>query len=79
MPWHRVLFSPAAYRAVSKGKALHVETHLDRILVRTRADLAVRMAGVDRPALERRAADHRPRGFAAALKAAAQTRTAVIA
>ena len=54
-------------------------THLDRIVARTRLDLAARMAATDRASLERAAADHQPRGFAKALRTAAQTRPAVIA
>lgn len=55
------------------------ETHLDRILARTRADLVQRVAATDRSKLEQQAAAHTPRGFAAHLKLAAQTRPAVIA
>jgi len=55
------------------------ETHLDRIVARTRADLAERMSAADRPALDRRAEAHTPRGFAAQLRSAARTRPAVIA
>ena len=54
-------------------------THLDRIVAQTRSDLVARMAAADRAALERAAANHQPRGFAAALRRAAQTRPAVIA
>ncbi len=54
-------------------------THLDRIVAQTRRDLAMRMAETDRGALDRAAAAHQPRGFAAALRRAAQTRPAVIA
>ncbi len=55
------------------------ETHLSRILVRTRADLELRRSDERLRELERMAAEHAPRGFAAALKAAAKTRPAVIA
>ena len=54
-------------------------THLDRILTRTRADLAGRKSAARPAELERLAAAHTPRGFAAALKRAAETRPAVIA
>ncbi len=54
-------------------------TILDRILTQTRHDLALRQAATSREDLERRAAAHTPRGFAAALKQAANTRPAVIA
>ena len=42
--------------------------HLDRILARTRADLAARRARTPLVELERRAAGHMPRGFAHALR-----------
>lgn len=54
-------------------------THLDTILTRTRADLAQRKQQVSRNDLERRAAAHTPRGFAAALRARSSTGPAVIA
>ena len=54
-------------------------THLDRIVARTRLDLSVRMAATDRTDLERAAANHQPRGFAAALRSIASTHPAVIA
>lgn len=56
-----------------------MSTILDRILAETRKTVAERKATVDVRALERRAAEHAPRGFAAALKKAAETRPAVIA
>lgn len=55
------------------------ETHLDRIVARTRVDLAARRAAANVAQLEHAAQLHTPRGFAAALKTAAQTRPAVIA
>ncbi|HEY9138390.1 MAG TPA: indole-3-glycerol phosphate synthase TrpC [Terriglobus sp.] len=54
-------------------------THLDRIVAQTRIDLAQRQSPERLRELERMAADHTPRGFAAALKTAAKTRPAVIA
>ena len=54
-------------------------THLDRILVRTRADLALRKTPARMRDLEAQAAQHTPRGFAEALRRAAKTRPAVIA
>ena len=54
-------------------------THLDRILVRTRADLALRRTPERLRELQAQAAHHVPRGFAAALHVAATTRPAVIA
>ncbi len=54
-------------------------THLDRILVRTRADLALRRTPGRMRELEAHAARHAPRGFANALRLAAKTRPAVIA
>ena len=56
-----------------------VETHLDRIVARTRADLPQRQVPGRVRELEQMAAAHMPRGFAAALRCAAETRPAVIA
>ena len=58
---------------------MKTETHLDRILVQTRIDLAARRSPERLRELETMAALHTPRGFAAALKQAATTRPAVIA
>jgi indole-3-glycerol phosphate synthase len=58
---------------------MSVSTHLDRILVRTRADLAARRSPEWLRELERMAAEHTPRGFARALRQATETRPAVIA
>ena len=55
------------------------QTHLDRIVAQTRRDLAMLMGDVDHASLVRRAAEHQPRGFARALRCAAQTRPAIIA
>lgn len=52
---------------------------LERILARTRADLACRMQQVPRAKLEQAASRHVPRGFAAALRARAAHAPAVIA
>ncbi len=80
MPWaSRFILPPRNSQAPLEGRVLKLETHLDRILARTRVDLAGRMAAADRRMLDRRAADHQPRGFAAALRMAASTRPAVIA
>ena len=54
-------------------------THLDRIVARTRRDLAERMATTSQTEMERAAARHQPRGFAAGLRTAGQSRPAVIA
>ncbi len=54
-------------------------TKLDQILAHTLLEVTDRKASADIPALERRAAAHRPRGFADALRTAAATRPAVIA
>ncbi len=54
-------------------------THLDEILASTRRDLALRKQSVDCAALERRAAQHTPRGFAAALRQRSQAAPAIIA
>ncbi len=55
------------------------QTHLDRIVARTRADLSLRQTPQRVHELEGLAARHTPRGFAAALRRAADTRPAVIA
>ena len=54
-------------------------THLDRILVRTRADLALRRTPERLRELEQQAQQHRPRGFAQALHVTAKAGPAVIA
>ncbi len=53
--------------------------HLDRILTQTRATVADRRARIPLRDLERRAAEHTPRGFARALRAASGAAPAVIA
>ena len=53
--------------------------HLDRILVRTRADVAQRRGEVSVARLEKRAAEHTPRGFARALREASMPGPAIIA
>jgi indole-3-glycerol phosphate synthase len=54
-------------------------THLEEILARTRSDMARRKEQTPRSVLERQASQHTPRGFAAALRAAASDGPAVIA
>ena len=56
-------------------------TQLDQILARTALDVTGRKATADLAALERRAAAHQPRGFAANLKAISKSKShpAVIA
>jgi indole-3-glycerol phosphate synthase len=53
--------------------------HLDRILAQTRADLAQRRERAPLPLIEKAAAAHTPRGFAAALRRAAASGPAIIA
>jgi indole-3-glycerol phosphate synthase len=53
-------------------------TKLDQILANTQLQVNARKAVADYSALERRAATHQPRGFAAGLRAAAASRPAVI-
>ena len=53
--------------------------HLQRIVEKTRADLAARRERVPVAELERRAAEHEPRGFARALREKAAAGPAVIA
>lgn len=52
---------------------------LDTILARTALTVAQSKAAADLPEMERRAADHQPRGFAAALRRTAKHGPAVIA
>jgi indole-3-glycerol phosphate synthase len=54
-------------------------TQLDRILARTTLGVVERKRTCDRKALERLAAEHTPRGFAAGLRKAGEARPAVIA
>jgi len=54
-------------------------THLDKILVATRATVAAAKAHVPLAELERQAATHQPRGWAAALRKRAEIGPAVIA
>ncbi len=56
-----------------------MSTHLDRILATTRATVAAAKAHVPVAELERLAAAHQPRGWAAALRKRAATGVAVIA
>jgi indole-3-glycerol phosphate synthase len=58
---------------------MSTETHLDRILAQTRADLPLRRSPERSRLMETMAASHQPRGFAAALRNAAVTRPPVIA
>jgi indole-3-glycerol phosphate synthase len=53
--------------------------HLDRIVAQTRVDLAARRERVPLAQLEKAAAQHTPRGFAAALRRAAASGPAIIA
>ena len=55
------------------------DTFLDTILATTRTNLAAAKADVPVAELERRAAEHRPRGWAAALRRHAATGPAIIA
>lgn len=57
----------------------HTDTFLATILASTRATLAAAKADVPLADLERRAAEHRPRGWAATLRQKAATGPAVIA
>ena len=54
-------------------------THLERIMSRTSAKLVERKQRTSLSDLERRAEDHQPRGFAAALKRVAESGPAIIA
>ncbi len=59
--------------------ALATGTYLDKIVAQTRADLRLRKSAANLRMLEKRAALHKPRGFADALRQAAKSRPAVIA
>jgi indole-3-glycerol phosphate synthase len=61
------------------GEFPFMATHLDEILASTRRDLVRRKQTADYAALERRAAQHTPRGFANALRRHSQTHPAIIA
>ncbi|HXC94529.1 MAG TPA: indole-3-glycerol phosphate synthase TrpC [Edaphobacter sp.] len=54
-------------------------TQLDQILAHTRSEVETRKAAADYASLERKAAQHCPRGFIAALRAAAVEGPAIIA
>lgn len=56
-----------------------MSTLLHQIMSQTHKDVRDRKAATDRAQLERSAQDHTPRGFAAGLRATAQTRPAIIA
>src|ERR1035437_8103787 len=56
-----------------------MSTHLDRILATTRATVAAAKELVPTEELERLAAQHQPRGWAAALRRKAATGPAIIA
>jgi indole-3-glycerol phosphate synthase len=56
-----------------------MSTQLERILAHTRLEVQERRAAADLALLERRAADHQPRGFTAALRKAASSGPAIIA
>src|SRR5271170_3882091 len=56
-----------------------MSTHLDRILARTRATVDVAKSRVPLAELDKRSAQHPPRGWAAALRRRAATDVAVIA
>ena len=59
--------------------SLLMATHLEEILASTRRDLVRRKQSADFAALGRRAAEHRPRGFAQTLRRHSRTAPAIIA
>jgi indole-3-glycerol phosphate synthase len=67
------------FRPLRTIAAKHMSTRLDTILASTRAAVAAVRERVPVAALERRAAEHRPRGWAAALRKTAASGPAVIA
>ena len=73
-------FDPSLSLVYSTEKmTIHTDTFLATILKSTRATLAAAKADVPIAELERRAAEHRPRGWAAALRQRAATGPAIIA
>jgi indole-3-glycerol phosphate synthase len=68
-----------AFVSDSMDGMMSTETHLDRILAQTRADLPLRRNPERDQLMESMAGSHQPRGFAASLRNAAVTRPAVIA
>ena len=54
-------------------------TQLETILAHTKAEVLERRKSADLPALERRAAEHQPRGFEVSLRRTARTGPAIIA
>jgi indole-3-glycerol phosphate synthase len=61
------------------GTSPNISLHLTRILTKTRETVAARKQQVSFAELERRAAEHTPRGFADALRKGAQESPAIIA
>lgn len=61
------------------GEPLSMTTHLEEILAVIRRDVARRKQSADYAAMERRAAQHLPRGFVAELRRRAQLGPAIIA
>jgi indole-3-glycerol phosphate synthase len=70
---------PHLHRAAILEAEAQIPLHLDRILAQTRADVAHRRQRAPISLLEKGASAHSPRGFARALRAAAETAPAVIA
>jgi indole-3-glycerol phosphate synthase len=68
-------YNPVVYAVQS----IDMATQLDQILARTLLDVNARKTSADYGLLERKAAAHTPRGFAAGLRSAAAARPAVIA
>jgi len=71
--------APFSRRLLSYTQPRYMLTHLDKILASTRATVAVAKASIPLPEVERQAALHRPRGWAAALRARSATGPAIIA
>ncbi len=65
-------------RSMEEMPAAAPTLYLPKIIAHHRADVAARKAAADIPALERAAAAHTPRGFAAALRTRAATNTPAI-
>jgi indole-3-glycerol phosphate synthase len=74
-----LIIGPAVTFSGNTVKYKDMPTQLDQILAHTLLQVNARKAAADYELLERKAAAHTPRGFAAGLKSVANTRPAVIA
>jgi len=77
--WAGMTLNHRARNRASRILNPDMSTHLDKILVETRATVAAAKAQVPLAELERQASAHRPRGWAAALRKRAEVVPAIIA